>query len=232
MDKKEIMNNEYIKFVQLLTEHNSLSHDLQTKKIYFKISYLIYLSRRHELKSYFKSDYFEATLSFLIEGYIALVKNIPNGSKLLLRSAIENYFKYILDIYGIEIHPRRFKENCNRVTSVLQQNSFISIKKEKCTDFLRDKYSDFSKISHSATQSEKFSLAVYYSDSIILSQNSVDTKKEWLDTLERICIYSSYQCSESFKQWDYNELNDLLKIAFSKNFSRKLSEYFIDGKEY
>lgn len=231
MSRNEIVSAEFDKLSNLLTENTQGYSSANAKDIYSKIYFLVYLSRRFETKSYFDSPYYRAMSSFLIEGLIALLKNVPNGSLLLLRSSIENQLKSILFLSQLNISERSYGENFKTLQIHLINNSFEIKKKKECIEILRRHYSKLSAISHSATSVNSYNIYEYYSD--LINNTSLEScENSWLDVLDQMCRYSTYQCFDSFKNWEYFELCELLNLAFSKTFSRKLAEFFIDGKKF
>lgn len=231
MNKKDVISREYDIFIELLSRNTTFISDSDSKVIFSRIFFLIYLSRRFETKSFFDSKYFQSTISFLIEGYVSLMKNIPHGSLLLLRSAIENHTKSILYLANVDINERSYGENYKKNLELLTNETFETKNKKISVNKLRTKYSSISAISHSATNNKDIPIYKYFND-VINNISIQNAKDEWLSVLEQMCIYSTYQCSSSFKNWEYFELIDLLSIAFTTNRCRNLAEYFIDGKQF
>lgn len=229
MSKKADASSQYNDLLKMLNAIPKIQEIDSHRTIYSKIYYLIYISRRFETKNFILSNYYNVSLTFLIEGYISLVRNLPNGSLLLLRPAIENFLKSIMETKNLYINERSYGENHTLLLEKLQDSSFIVKQKRGIVEELGRQYGKISGLSHSATRKNNFNIYQYFSDSIENENSIKDAELIWDKVLDSICLYATYRCSETYKKWEYWELADLLEIPFSKNKSRKLAEYFIDN---
>lgn len=203
----------------------------ELENIFNKIFFLLYLAKRFETKTIILNNYYEVSVSFIIEGFITLSNGIPNGSLFLLRSAIENFTKSILSNEHGTINERSYAKNHNELLRLISNDSLLTDKKEKILTKLQKSYGTVSAISHSATNISEFTPHQYFID-ILKIDNDGQVIKSWNTILENLCEYATYQCQPSFKYWNYWELVELLELVFSRRKSQKIAEFLIDNKEF
>ena len=71
-------------------------------EIFFFFFSINYLRNKVETKRYFNTTYFKITYSCLLESYSLILNNYPRGSSLVLRSALENFIKHVINIINSE----------------------------------------------------------------------------------------------------------------------------------
>lgn len=215
---------------QALSQYEELSHDIlpkivqkkekevskiekdDQKKIFLYLYVVWYFSNRNELKNYLKDDYFIYSCSFIYEAYISFILNQQTAVSLLLRSSMENFLKFLLHHYGLDIDPTRFKSNASKLRKkITNENSRRRI------DRLVTIYGNISSISHSAN-GEKIDIIKFFSSTIISSENICE--KTSINFKRILMVYDYFiltLCKDSLKKWDTPDLANILNVSFKPN---------------
>lgn len=234
-DKQNQVNEEFKKLEEIIVSIPAKLSPEESEKmvpIFSKIYFLTYLSRRPETKRFLNNNYYSICVSFLFEGFISLYKKIPNGSKFLLRSGIENFLKAILYSESLTINNRNFGKNEQTLRKFYIDSTLspLTSKKINLMTSIKRNYGKVSAISHSAANLTDHALFEFFSD-LIMIPNLASEQMFWNDTLDALCEYATYQCYDSFEHWNYFDLESLLKLSFSNSKARKIAEYIIDKKD-
>lgn len=219
-----------IKFINTDSVINYNNSDIQRC---FSFLYTInFLSKRIELKHLFNTKAFIVSYSCLIESFILLLENYPRGSSLVLRSALENFIKFVIEISGegkYSINDRSYGENRKTLDKVI--NSEIPVKYQKIfmttNAQMHHVYGKLSGLSHSLTPESQNNLLKYFSDSDLMITRNIDTVITYtISVLEYIFTCSLLVSRSSLERWDRADLNEIIGSIYGKKRTKKLLELF------
>ncbi|WP_049042632.1 hypothetical protein [Clostridium sporogenes] len=205
----------------------------------FECIYMInYFSNRIELKSKFDSKYFNISMSCLIEAFDLLINNYSRGSSLVLRSALENFIKHVIQVYLIETGDVAYKindrsYNANKITLDKISDKYIKeqlvIKSKSINSRMETEYKKLSGISHSLVAESENNTLKYFEDLDKMNkQNILLVIEHFINVAQCFFSFSLIMCEKSFKNWDSNELKQILKVVFgssqTKTYLRKIKQ--------
>ncbi|WP_071458579.1 hypothetical protein [Bacillus massilinigeriensis] len=207
----------------------------EIKKIFGYIFVINYLKNRAETKRYFGAEY-NMTFSLLLESTFALLTGQCRSSLLLLRSAQEANFRFVLErerelmlrqdsTLSFESLDFRFIETKRKFTKDLQN----SIDRGKFSDYynsIERTYTLYNKLSgvvHSQSKNMPVMSVEYFSS---LHKETIIDKQEFFNlfsaTLNEMFLLTFFMLRESLKKWDSYVLFDLLIILYGKKRSQSL----------
>ncbi|MFD0897356.1 hypothetical protein [Loigolactobacillus binensis] len=212
--RTRIANQEFELIDDLLPKTLARLDEIGNKKLYksYKYVYFIhYFTNRFELRKFTNDEYFKVSISFCNEAYISMMLNQKNASLLLLRSSIENFIKFMLNYYGLDIDPTRFKTN----KGTLQKSGLLTTDLNSKLDRLLSFYNDFSGLSHSATNINT-DIIEFLNLATTLRPTNFNKNYCSFTKIMKIYIYFIISiCSESLIKWDTADLKNSLSIIFS-----------------
>ncbi|AUD23884.1 MULTISPECIES: hypothetical protein [Bacillus cereus group] len=196
------------------------------QKIFSGIFLINYLSNRAELHRFFQTDYYQITFSCIIESYHLLIQNYPRGSLLILRSAIENYFKHLIasvDMEMYKVHDRVF--NANKITLDKISNQVyvtdIGVLAKAHISRLESVYGKLSGLSHSLTAESK-SVVRYFSDIKLNNELSLKAIQEYGKVIDSIVYLLFPLCYQSFVLWEKNDFEEILDVYLGKKAQKTM----------
>jgi hypothetical protein len=199
----------------------------------FSYLYVInYLTGRVELKRFFSNISFNVSYSCLIESFILLLENYPRGSALVLRSALENFVKSIIEVSGegrYSINDRAYSENRKTINTLIEQEyppKYHELFK-KTNDQMQNIYGHLSGLSHSLTPESQNNLLGYFSDASVINQANLNAVfGKFLNVLDCIFICSLLLSRGSLELWERDSLEEVLSIVFGKKRTTNLLMLF------
>lgn len=236
-DLGNTFNQEFIKLqnIEGVKQSFIVTNEDEIKKIFGYIFVINHLKNRAETKRYFATEY-NMTFSLFLESTFALLTGQCRSALLLLRSAQEANFKFVLE---------REREFMLREDSTLSFESldfrFIETKRKFINDLQysldRGKFSDYySSIERSYTLYQKLSgvvhsqsknmpvMSVEYFSS--LHEETIIDKQEYFNlfsaSLNEMFLLTFFMLRESLNNWDSYVLFDLLRILYGKKRSQSL----------
>lgn len=224
----------------LATSRNKMiknEYKIELDKIFSDIYAINYLRNKAETKRYFNTNYFKVTYSCLLESYSLILNNYPRGASLVLRSALENFIKHIINIinseYGksYDINDRSYSSNkvtLEKIISDVLKPSFKKINIE-INGQMERQYKELSGLSHSLTPESISNTFEYFFDLDNLNRKNVDVVIDKFTQVSRVIFsLSVILCEPSLKLWEMDELEGILNIVFGK---RKRETYIKKIKE-
>lgn len=233
----DTFHKEFDKFINLKEVKKEFisTNYLEIKKVFGCIFIINFFKNRAETKRYFNSD-FNMTFSLLLESSYALLTGQCRSSLLLLRSAQEANYKYVL-----ESERRLMQEhNPSLVFEALDyrfgetQKKFLkdissSVDKKQFNEYYKSiernltYYKKLSGIVHSGSASIPIMGVHYFSN---LYQNTLIDKDEFFDlyhkVLNEIFLLDFFLMRESLEKWDYYVLYNALRISFGDKRAKTL----------
>lgn len=218
----------------LLIESNKQS----LSRIFNNIYAINYLKNSAELKVFINTEYFSITYSCLIETFSLILNNYTRASSLVLRSAIENYIKHLIQIINNEydcnynIHDRRYSDNKSTLEMIILKEMKDCFKNDanSVNGRLDKNYNELSGLSHSLTENSRSNIIAYFNDITNkldkVNINNIIIKLE--ETTFDIFMLLIIMCQPSFKHWVSTELESVLKIVFGV---RKTKTYIENLKD-
>lgn len=205
------------------------------RKIFGYIFVLNYLKNKAETKRYFNIE-FHMTFSLLLESIYALLSGQCRAALLLLRSAQEANYKFVLERerqlmldkdptilfesldYRFGETKRKFAEDLHRC---LDDNKF----KEYFTSLDRGLtlYKELSAIVHSGTKSLPVISVEYFSH--LHEETIIDSAKFFelfISVMNNIFILNYFMLRESLQKWDYYSLYNLLNLLHGDKRTKTL----------
>lgn len=195
------------------------------QKSYNHIATINLLYSRPELNRFW-NDYLNWSISFLLKAYISASLGQNDACNLLLRSSLENFVKFIVVAIGKEdfINDRGFKDNNHILVTNSWLNDELGI--SNIVKTFQSKYNDFSKLSHSAINLDKENLFQYF------DKNNETFKSNYLHSMNEIRSLSKnyiylmlYICKPSFKNWNTNDLVEILKLIYNPKQVTTILDY-------
>lgn len=187
-----------------------------------------FLSKKIVLRSFFSNTAYNVSYACLIESFKLLLENHPRGSALVLRSALENFLKSIIETAGqghYEIHEKSYLANKNTMDKLIG-NIFPSKYQQmfKTTNTqMYTAYGKLSGLSHSLTTASKENLLLYFSDTSHLNEKIIDNVfGNFLAVLEYIfssCLLITWS---SLENWEREELKEVLLVVFGEKRTEKM----------
>ncbi|HEK9101992.1 TPA: hypothetical protein SUB30_003392 [Bacillus pseudomycoides] len=199
----------------------------------FSYLYIVnFVSKKYVLRNFFKNTAFNVSYSCLIESLVLLLENHPRGSALVLRSALENFLKSIIETAGegqYKINEKSYLANKNTMDKVIEdkfpdkyQMMFKTINNQMYTV-----YGKLSGLSHSLTTESQRNLLLFFSDTNNLNKPSIDSVFEkFLAVLD--CIFTSCLLIvwRSLENWERGELKEVLLVVFGGKRTEKMLSLF------
>ncbi|MCI1696805.1 hypothetical protein [Aneurinibacillus aneurinilyticus] len=205
------------------------------KKIFGYIFSINYLKNKVETRRYFSSE-FNMTFSLLLESIYALFTGQCRSALLLLRSAQEANYKFVLERErefmlvknsSISFEPLdyRFIETKKKFISDLQncldktdfKEYYISVERNLTL------YKRLSGIVHSGSKSLPVMSVEYFSK---LHEETIVDSKEFFNlfcsVLNEIFLLNFFLIRESLSKWDYYAVYNLLRIIYGDKRSKTL----------
>ena len=200
----------------------------EIEKIFKNIYAINYLKNRIELYDFVQTEYFNITFSCLLESFALLLDNHSRGACLVLRSAIENYIKHIIESannnynFCYVINDRIYTQNHNTLlnnSDELFSNDFIE-ESESIISKLETHYKKLSGISHSLTEESKKNMCTYFSD-LDNTTNLIGVINRFLDITDNIFTLMLISCEPSLRKWVASDINNILKIVYGARRRKK-----------
>ncbi|WP_028531544.1 hypothetical protein [Paenibacillus sp. UNC217MF] len=205
------------------------------KKIFGYIFLLNYFKNKAETKRYFSTN-FNMTFSLLLESNYALITGQCRASLLLLRSAQEANYKFVLERErqfmlendnSLSFSPLdyRFIETKNKFINDLKNCLDINEYKEYYDSVERNLtlYKKLSGIVHSGSNSLPVLSVDYFSR---LYENTIIDTDKFFDlinaVLNEIFILNYFLIRESLFNWDYYVLYDILRLLYGDKRTKTL----------
>ena len=206
-------------------------------EIFSAIYAINYLRNKVETKRYFNTTYFKITYSCLLESYSLILNNYPRGSSLVLRSAVENFIKHVINIINSEynksynINDKSYSANkatLEKIISDVLKRSFEEINKG-INGQMERQYRELSGLSHSLTPESISNTFNYFFDLDNVNKKNVDLVIVKFTQVSRLIFsLSIILCEPSLKLWERDELDGILNIIFGKRrretYIKKLKE--------
>lgn len=222
-----------------------LSNQSEFKKIFGYIFTINYLKNKAETKKYFGSE-FNMTFSLLLEALYALFTGQCRSSLLLLRSAQEANYRFVLERerqYMLEIDSSlsfepldfRFIETKRKFIKDLQIQLDKNLFKAYY-DSIEKNYTLYKKLSgvvHSQSENIPVMSAHYFSN--LYEVTIVDNDaffNLFCSTLNEIFLLNFFLVRESLGKWDSFVLNDLLRVLYGNKKSNTLIKMVKDYANY
>lgn len=192
-------------------------------KIEENFSYLYALNviaRRIELVKFFDTQYFSIAYSCLIESFSLVLDNHSRGSSLVLRSALENFLKNVVQIAGnnsYRINDRSYSANQQTLESIID-NEYPDKYRElfkKTNAQMNRIYGILSGLSHSLTPESQNNMLSFFSDSKTISRDRIDFVFDNMKLVLEYIFTSSLLISRtSLELWDRSTLKDVLSLVY------------------
>ncbi|MFD4419036.1 hypothetical protein [Bacillus safensis] len=217
-------------------KHQFLTTNLtEIRGIFGYIYGLNYLKKKVETKNYFGSE-FEMTFSLLLESFYALLTGQCRGALLLLRSAQEANFKFVLEKereFMLNNDPTlkfkslnfRFSETKSQFTNDLHRCLDEKDFKEYYKSVERNLtlYQRLSAVVHSVSKNTPIMNVAYFSS---LHKETILDKVDFFNlfhsVLDNIFLLNYFLIRESLVKWDYYVLQNLLRIMYGKKRTETL----------
>jgi len=212
-----------------------LKNESSMKKVFSYIFSINYIKNKIETKRYF-DEKFHMTFSLLLESNYALFTGQCRGALLLLRSAQEANFKFVLERerqlmlennHGLSFEPLDYrftdtkKKFINDLRICLDENDF----KEYYDSIERNLsfYKVLSGVVHSGSKNLPVMSVEYFSslyeDTIIDNDKFFDL---FFSVLNEIFLLDFFLIRDSLYNWDYYVLYDLLRILYGDKRTKTL----------
>ncbi|MEK4078795.1 hypothetical protein [Solibacillus sp. FSL K6-1126] len=233
----DIFHSEFEKLINLkdVKEEFISSNHSEVKKVFGCIFIINFFKNRAETKRYFNSD-FNMTFSLLLESSYALLSGQCRSSLLLLRSAQEANYKYVLECerrimkehdssltfehldYRFNETQKKFLEDIGSFVDKKQFNEYYKSIERNLTY-----YKKLSGIVHSGSANMPVMSVEYFSN---LYQDTIIKKDEFFNlflcVLNEIFLLNFFLMRDSLKHWDYYVLYNTLRISFGDKRAKTL----------
>lgn len=234
---EDICNSEFIKLIdsEIFSKDFFKDNEVEMKKIFNYIFIINYFKNRAETKTYF-NDNFKMTFSLILESSFALYTGQCRAALLLLRSAQETNFKFVLEREResiLQTDPSKSFEKLDyRFTDTKRKflkdiEGFVSktdFSEYYCTiERNLTLYKKLCGIVHSESTNIPVFNVNYYSNlykDTILSKD--DYFKLYTKTLNELFALIFFMLRDRLKQWDTYNLYDLLHLVYG---SKKTKRY-------
>lgn len=230
-------NQEFIKLqtVEGIKQSFIVTNEEEIKKIFGYIFVINYLKNRAETKRYFGSE-FNMTFSLLLESNYALLTGQCRSALLLLRSAQEANYRFVLERerefmlgknskLSFESLDFRFIETKRKFVNDLQNSLDRSEFPEYYSSIERSYtlYQQLSGVVHSQSKIMPVMSVEYFSS---LHEETIVDKQKYFDlfsaSLNEMFILIFFMLRESLNNWDSYVLYELLRILYGKKRSQSL----------
>lgn len=208
-------------------ELNQGSYAPLLKEIFTKLYFLNYSTARIEVRKTYESDYFSVTRSCLLESFMLFSQNYLRASSLVLRSSIENFIKFLLELYNQEIDNRVYINNKNKLDDFIiasknflpnAEKSFIKMNNKMLTF-----YKQLSGISHSLTQKSKVLSINFINDITCISSTDIsEVYKKINQFLDLIIMCIIYLNKNSLNHLPKYELNSMFRLVMGNKKTARL----------
>lgn len=237
MRLEDIFQREFEKMKKLdgIKQQFLLTNENKIKKIFGYIFSINYFKNKIETRNYFGSE-FNMSFSLLLESIYALFTGQCRSALLLLRSAQEANYKFVLERErefmlnnnsSISFDPLdfRFVETKRKFINDLQYCLDKSDYKEYYNSVERNLtlYKRLSGIVHSKSKSLPVMSVEYFSN---LHEETIVNNDEFFhlycSVLNEIFLLNFFLIRESLNKWDYYTLYNLLRILYGEKRTRTL----------
>lgn len=206
------MNKDY----HLFTSKYLIAEDANLYSAFKRLYAINYLSSRIEVRSTLKNTHYQVTLSCLKESFLLYKDNYIRAASLVLRSAIENYIKFLLSKENLAINDRVYTENYNNLKNGLETNYNKKNIRESLLQLnnkMLSHYKRLSGLSHSLTKESKELAINFFTDISLVHNQSLNLFQSiflsFLEIVQSINIlYSKY----SLEHWQTEHILNLLNI--------------------
>ena len=198
-------------------------HKIELENIFNRIYIINVISNRIEFRDYFDSQYFKVVISCSIEAYSLFLDNYLRASALVLRSSLENFIKFIIEVNNkkekkqYEINDRVYSSNKAKITEIIDEVflSPVSNKLESLNGKMETEYKELSALSHSLTRESLDNVLNYFSE---LSEMKYEYSEQIVAKIESVTIYILEVIillfRESFILWDSDELKLIIETSY------------------
>lgn len=221
----ESINYQFKKYIsETLNETFCKTQEFNKEKKYKYIFAINYFISRPELSKYW-NDYFKWSISFLYESYYSFSLGQKNGGFLLLRSSIENFVKYVVTKIGKanSIDERAFKPN-NRIL-ILYSWREKQLELEKKANALQANYNEFSKLSHSAINSDSSAVSFFSEINKEFNLNYNYGMAAFKKIVKIYIFFIVYICKDSLKYWETIDLDETFSIILTNGEYNKIYNF-------
>lgn len=210
-------------------------NEIFMRKIFGYVFVLNYLKNKAETRRYFNAEFY-MTFSLLLESIYALFSGQCRAALLLLRSALEANYKFVLERERqlmLEINPNisfesldyRFVETKRKFVDDLHhclddnkfEEYFISLDRGLTL------YKALSGIVHSGSKSLPVMSVEYFSH--LHEETIIDSDrffKLFVSVLNNIFLLNYFMLRESLQNWDYYTLYNLLRLLHGDKRTKTL----------
>lgn len=222
MNYKEDLN---IQFSSVLNKYNCKvknCYNNEINKIFSSLYAMNYISNRVEVRHLFDSEYYNLSFSCVIESFSLILDNYPRGSALVLRSAIENFSKFIIQKSQNNkwtINDRLYNPNKKTIDNIIKCEYDKSVKEISISlnSTMENLYGKLSGISHSLVSESQTNRLNYFSDINAIKPEIIKSAIERIDkSIAAIFTYCLIICKPSLEKWDSYELTLIFELAFGK----------------
>lgn len=234
---QERFHNEFEKFIALEDAKKEFvsNNYAEVKKVFGRIFTINYFKNKVETKNYFDSA-FNMTFTLLLESAYALLSGQCRSSLLLLRSAQESNYKYVLECERKMLKEKNHNLTFNKLDyrfSETQKNFLKDIEpvadKQRFREYYKSierngtYYKKLSGIVHSGSENIPVMSVTYFSS---LYKNTILDKSEFFDlynkVLNEIFLIDFFLMRESLIKWDYYMLYNALRVSFGDKRAKTL----------
>ncbi|MGP4065810.1 hypothetical protein ACTWPF_12865 [Oceanobacillus sp. M65] len=243
---KDIFEDEFtkIKNIDGIKEPFIINNEKEIKQVFGYVFIINYLKNKVETKKYFSTE-FNMTFSLLLESTYALFSGQCRSSLLLLRSAQEANYKFVLErerqnmlvndpLLIFEAIDYRFLETRRKFLSDLHNCVDKTDFKEYYKSIERNLtyYKQLSGVVHSGSKNLPVMSVEFFSN---LYEDTILDKDKFFDlfcsVLNEVFLLNFFLVRESLIHWDYYALYDLLRIVLGKKRSNTLIGIIKKNKE-
>lgn len=222
-----IYSRELKEFKKLFVLKEFDRYRLRFERIFMKLYAFNYFSNRIEVSESFDNDYFKHVKTCIFEAFLLLADGYCKGCNLVMRSALENYNKFLLEAFNETIvSDRSYSLNHVKLFKYVEKSSnpeYIS-HSIKLINKRETYYSSFSAISHSLGANLN-GLITYFAD---FTNDKSELMNKTLDDyntiIDNIILNNIIICSASLKEWDSKDLFKFLNFWKDKKRAEKYVE--------
>lgn len=222
-------------FKQVMEQHRNENikdvYNKRLEKIFLGIYAINYLSNRVELNKFFISNYYNVSFSCVLESFSLILNNYPRGSALVLRSGLENFVKYVIEVSNnisgsnYTINDRSYSEN-KKTLEIIIRNKYVAFLQERSISInsqMETYYKLLSGLSHSLVPESKSNTISYFSEIYVVNNTNVELVFEkLLNIIKEMFEFCVILCQPSFKEWDSYDLEKIFRLVFASDKSKKL----------
>lgn len=209
---------------EILNDYINNARKKNNPKKYKYIFGINYIVSRPELSEYW-NKYFKWSISFLFEAYCSISLGQTNGGYFLLRSSVENFVKFVAKGLGEEskINDRGFKDNNRILINYAWQEKDLHLKNK--ADRFQTEYNDFSKLSHSAINSNRNPISFFFEQNKSFDSRYTAAMAVFKRIVKNYIYFIVYLCKNSLMKWDTEDLMETLNIVFTENESKVIYKF-------